>query len=238
MLLGESILIKSLLSSVSNKKILNVCSSDEDYYRRIQSFIYYNIMEPLQKRGNTFHNLDQKPMIGVDIVADVTDMPTIPDNSYDIVLFFNGLEHISKPKRAIKEIFRILNNSGILLASCPAEYIFHPDPIDTMMRLKNTDDWNKILNPWFSIRYFSKTDACEHGYPSVVVCDKKDNVFTDKLYSPINIFRYSLSDKNLSQATTGISRIYDFKAFYKTLSYSTHSINKYFPKCSYLSFCR
>jgi SAM-dependent methyltransferase len=229
MLIEESNTIKKLLISVSNQTILNACSSDEYFYKTIQPYIYYNVIEPLIRRGNTVHNLDQSQMAGIDIVANVTDMGNISDETYDIVLFFNGLEHIAKPKRAIKEIFRVLKKCGVLLASCPAEYVYHPDPIDTMLRLKTSEDWQKLLKPWFNISYFSKVEGGEYGYPTIVVCERQNESTLDKTDRTIDVFRYTLTDKDLSRATTGISRIYDFNLFYKTLSYSTHSVNRYFP---------
>lgn len=57
--------------------------------------------------------------LGKMIIADATDLSTIPDGSYDFVLSSNNLEHIANPMKAVKEFYRILRRGGILLVAVP-----------------------------------------------------------------------------------------------------------------------
>jgi SAM-dependent methyltransferase len=54
------------------------------------------------------------------------DNPKIPikDNSYDIVVCFETLEHVMYPKRVLKEIRRIAKKNALLFFSLPNEYNF------------------------------------------------------------------------------------------------------------------
>jgi len=54
------------------------------------------------------------------------DNPRIPikDNSYDIIVCFETLEHVMYPKRVLKEIKRIAKKNALLFFSLPNEYNF------------------------------------------------------------------------------------------------------------------
>ncbi len=157
MLIDEAHILFELLGSETGKSILNVCSSDEHFYKVQQSFIWEMIMSPLLKRGNVITNLDMKQSNGVDIVADCTDMKIIRDNTYDIALFTSGVEHIVEVKKALSEIKRILKPEGFMICSAPGVYPRHDDPIDTMLRLPAVEDWEKLLGVEWKIIEFRKS---------------------------------------------------------------------------------
>lgn len=160
MLEEESEIIKELLLDVEHRVVLNMCSSDENFYKKMQPHIWDNVILPLAERVNKVINLDMKEGDGVDVVNDCRDMKDVSDQSIDIVLFFSGVEHILEPKRAINEIYRVLKPDGLLAASAPGVYPKHDDPIDTMLRLPRLDDWQELLGPRWKIMEFSKTTPC------------------------------------------------------------------------------
>lgn len=139
----------------NNLNILNVCSSDEIFYRTIQPFIYNNLLKPL-KENNNLLNLDIKPAKGVDLVCDCCNMSIIEDKSYDAALFCSGIEHIKYPKKAISEIKRVLKKNGILIISAPGVYPKHDDPIDTLLRFPNKNSWLYFLDPRLKIIDYKK----------------------------------------------------------------------------------
>jgi len=157
MLLEESIIIKDILIKEYNKKILNICSSDMDFYKNIQPYIWVNLMLPLIKRNNILHNLDLKDGEGIDIVSDCSNMHNIDQNTYDIVLFCSGIEHVKDSEQVLKEIYRILKPDGFAIFSAPGVYPKHDDPIDTMLRLPTINSWKKIINKQWEIIDFKKT---------------------------------------------------------------------------------
>lgn len=56
-------------------------------------------------------------------VGDVYQL-NFPDNTFDCCLFMEVIEHLEKPLRALKEIYRILRPGGLLLIVFPNDIIF------------------------------------------------------------------------------------------------------------------
>lgn len=52
------------------------------------------------------------------VVADVMELP-LEDDSFDLAVCFETIEHVSKPERAIAELRRVLRPSGSLVISSP-----------------------------------------------------------------------------------------------------------------------
>ena len=77
---------------------------------------------------------------GIDEIADVTNLH-YKDNSFDLVICNNVLEHIPDPKRAINEMYRILKEEGDLFLVTPFLFPLHDIPYDfyrfTEFSLKN-----------------------------------------------------------------------------------------------------
>ncbi|MCP4397973.1 MAG: methyltransferase domain-containing protein [bacterium] len=153
----EANIIFSLLADNENKKILNVCSSGEFFWKRQQPYIWKTLLEPLLQNGNEIINLDIQPNIGVDIVNDCTDMIDVFDRSFDIVLFNSAVEHIEDVQAALGEIKRVIKSDGIFVASAPGVFPKHDAPIDTLLRLPNLEDWEQLLGPGWEIENFRKT---------------------------------------------------------------------------------
>jgi len=63
----------------------------------------------------------------IDYVSDIVNIPVV-DESFDVILCTEVLEHIPYPILAIKEFSRILNKGGILLLSAPLGSGLHQEP--------------------------------------------------------------------------------------------------------------
>jgi ubiquinone/menaquinone biosynthesis C-methylase UbiE len=63
----------------------------------------------------------------LDYVSDITKIP-VPDQSFDIILCTEVLEHLPEPIKAIKEFARILGPKGKLLISAPLGSRLHQEP--------------------------------------------------------------------------------------------------------------
>jgi SAM-dependent methyltransferase len=50
----------------------------------------------------------------LDYIADLENMPEVPSNYFDAIIFISVLEHVKHPDKAIKEIWRILKPGGRL----------------------------------------------------------------------------------------------------------------------------
>lgn len=56
------------------------------------------------------------------MVADDITASKLPDNSFDLILCTEVIEHIANSKLAIREMFRLLRKGGILVLSTPQRY--------------------------------------------------------------------------------------------------------------------
>jgi SAM-dependent methyltransferase len=157
MLKDEARLLRKLMSAVTNKIVLNVCSSDETFWKKTQPFVWQDVMLPLKERSCQLINLDMKATPGVDIVNDCTNMLDVADKSIDVVLFFSGIEHIVDPSTVLAEIKRVLKDKGVVYMSAPGVYPKHNDPIDTMLRLPTRKSWEELLGPLWHIKEFRAT---------------------------------------------------------------------------------
>jgi SAM-dependent methyltransferase len=63
-------------------------------------------------------------------VADITNCPHIPDNTFDAIFSVSVLEHVTRVHDAAREITRILKPGGVTMHAVPFSYFFHGAPVD------------------------------------------------------------------------------------------------------------
>jgi SAM-dependent methyltransferase len=81
--------------------------------------------------GLKITSLDINPIRKPDILCDACDMQgKVADNSYDMAILMEVLEHIPTPDRALAEIRRVLKPGGILIGSTPFLFPIHGAPHD------------------------------------------------------------------------------------------------------------
>ena len=74
--------------------------------------------------------LDVTPGPDVTIVADLQHCPHVSDNTYDVIVCTQVLEHVPNPFAAVAELHRVLKPGGRLLVTVPAAYPYHAVPRD------------------------------------------------------------------------------------------------------------
>ncbi len=79
--------------------------------------------------GREYLGVDARPGPGVDLVADVENLP-LADGSAGTVLALNTFEHVPRFWRGFEEIRRVLRPDGALLVSCPFYFHIHSYPSD------------------------------------------------------------------------------------------------------------
>jgi SAM-dependent methyltransferase len=91
-----------------------------------------------QKRGNyrppeaqagawIYVNID--PATNPDVLADAAVVP-LPDETVDVIICTETLEHVANPQAVMNEIHRLLRPGGVLIGSIPFLYPVHADPHD------------------------------------------------------------------------------------------------------------
>jgi SAM-dependent methyltransferase len=83
----------------------------------------------LEESGYIVKTLDIDQSRGADFKGTV-EATGLPDDSFDLVLCTEVLEHSLNPWQGIQEIRRILKPSGFLIVSAPHVWFYHPHPTD------------------------------------------------------------------------------------------------------------
>jgi ubiquinone/menaquinone biosynthesis C-methylase UbiE len=63
----------------------------------------------------------------IDIICDIADIPE-PDESFDVILCSEVLEHIPEPSKALDEFYRLLKPNGVLIITAPFSSLVHFAP--------------------------------------------------------------------------------------------------------------
>lgn len=86
-----------------------------------------HLREEFLATGATLHTCDLNFGPGVDFEADVSAMP-FDENSYDLVLNTQVLEHVKDPAKVCKELARVLKPGGYLFLTTPQSSPLHNLP--------------------------------------------------------------------------------------------------------------
>lgn len=78
-------------------------------------------------KGNNYKTLDVLAEYNPDYVDDICKT-SFKDNTWDLIILSQCLEHIYTPHHAIMECYRILKPGGFLIVDAPWEYRYHPEP--------------------------------------------------------------------------------------------------------------
>lgn len=145
---------------INNQVVLDIGVGTDSKLKEHMPYYFKEIRELLISHENILLNLDIMIGTGINVVADGHNIP-FRDKSIDVVLFFNLVEHVLQPQQVIREIYRVLVPFGICYASAPAKgYPYHRDPIDTLLRLSNQEEWE----------IFFQTDAWDITLFTRMIC--------------------------------------------------------------------
>lgn len=70
------------------------------------------------KLSNNYVTTDFEDEFNADLKLDITNI-TLPDGSFDTVICYHVLEHIVDDASAIRELYRVLANNGLLIVQTP-----------------------------------------------------------------------------------------------------------------------
>jgi len=78
------------------------------------------LRELIKSKAKTYLTSDYLKS-GFDLKLDIANMPTMADQSFDLVIACDVLEHIPDDKAALTEIFRILRPGGFVILTVPQQ---------------------------------------------------------------------------------------------------------------------
>lgn len=74
-------------------------------------------------------NLDLRPGEHIDYVCDASAIP-VPDDTFDLVISQETLEHVADPWKVMAEMHRVLKPGGKIYCQLPFVIGYHPGPTD------------------------------------------------------------------------------------------------------------
>ena len=126
-----------LLAERAVSPLLNLGSSTL-YFREVEKpHIQAELFGPLEAAGIRVFHSDLKQAEGVDLVGDLLDpavRAALRARGFKSLLCANLLEHVRDPAAVAAACEEIVGPGGLILATVPASYPYHADPIDTFYR--------------------------------------------------------------------------------------------------------
>lgn len=117
--------IKDLLDGLKYNSLVDVGCGDGGLYKLVNGNCRYTGLDISPTQLSSFRNWLKKNNISNNsklVKADITKMP-FGDNTFDIALACDVLEHVLDPVRAMKEIKRVVKKDGNII-SIPNEMLF------------------------------------------------------------------------------------------------------------------
>ena len=138
-------------------KVLDV-GAGECRYKKVFSHCEYKTQDFCEYKGTKEGIQEDKWDYGkIDYVSDICNIPVF-DNSFDVVLCIEVLEHVPKPILVIKELSRILKLGGQLLLSAPLGSGLHQQPYHYYGGF--TPNFYKKFLPEFGVEIISIKPNC------------------------------------------------------------------------------
>lgn len=75
-------------------------------------------------------DIEQRPSVAIDVIGDAHNLSAFPDNTFDVVLCTEVLEHLHTPEKALAAFHRVLKPCGTLLLTTRFIFPLHDTPND------------------------------------------------------------------------------------------------------------
>jgi SAM-dependent methyltransferase len=84
---------------------------------------------PFFSGAASYVGVDTQQNPHADLIGAIEALP-VEDESFDVVLATQVLEHVDDPQAAVHELYRVTAPGGRVLASTHGVMVFHPNPVD------------------------------------------------------------------------------------------------------------
>jgi len=140
----------------------------------------------------------------------------VDDNTFDIVLMSEVLEHLENPEEVLSECYRVLKKGGTLILTVPFLYAIHADPYDfqrwTDVKLKLELDNHKFLEITISPMGSIFAVMYDLLYSSLTLASKNSQSFRNRF-----IRKFILPV--IAKVFNWLDNIYIYKSQYITTGY-------------------
>ena len=182
-------------------------------YRSFFTHCVYNTHDFKKYEGVKLGNMTEYGSI--DYTSEITNIP-VPDNSFDVILCTEVLEHVPEPIEAMREMARILRIGGRMLLTTPLGARLHQLPYHYYGGF--TPEWYKLFCPRFDLQLIEITpnggflkllaQECAHAAGSLPELSNKDrnNIKSLRILLGdwIPRYLYAMDEKfHIEQSTVG-----------------------------------
>lgn len=112
---------RELENETRGKIALDAGAGDPEYQVRVDGHIYYTVDLGVGDEGWDYS--------GIDILGNLENIPVL-DETVDIVIMTQVLEHMSEPYLVVSEVARVLKKGGKAIITLPQSYFMHQEPHD------------------------------------------------------------------------------------------------------------
>lgn len=156
------------------------------------------LRSPIENRGYQYINLENRLLEGRDIsvAADAHELP-FKDESLDLLIGKDTLEHFVDPSKVINESYRVLKCDGVFVIWVPFMHPFHGDdlyrytPLGLQRLLKNFDIvafdnplWVFTVLGTACVQILKRMGLGFTERPLKIICHSIDRLFTRKMKAP------------------------------------------------------
>ncbi len=135
---AEAIRLREILLARDDvSPLLNLGSSSRAFREQAKPHIERELFAPLRAAGVAICHSDLKQADGVDLAGDIMDpvvRAQLKGRGFRTLLIANMLEHVRDRAAVTAACEEIVGPGGLILATVPASFPYHADPIDTGYR--------------------------------------------------------------------------------------------------------